>query len=270
MIERLKALYLDVLFIDSYNVTEEFFLKMRLFVKKLCYIDDVNKFSYPVDILINGNITGEFLVYKSYYDDEVMLLGLDYNLIRDEFKDLPERIINRNVKEIMITTGGSDPFDLSFRLAEIILSGDMQENTILNIVAGSGFSKLEKLRDLSRINANVVIYENVSKMAEIMLRSDLAITAGGSTIYELCACGTPALAFIVAENQRQVVDTLCDKGYIQSLGWHNEFTDQEFLSTLKLLCEDYEKRASYSRKMQKLVDGEGVSRIVDTIVKICS
>lgn len=270
MIERLKALNLDALFIDSYNVTEEFFLKMRLFVKKLCYIDDVNKFSYPVDILINGNITGEFLGYKSYYDDEVMLLGLDYNLIRDEFKDLPERIINRNVKEIMITTGGSDPFGLSFRLAEIILSGAMREDTIINIVAGSGFSKLEKLRDLSRINANVVIYENVSKMAEIMLRSDIAITAGGSTIYELCACGTPALAFIVAENQRQVVDTLCDKGYIQSLGWYNEFTDQEFLSTLKLLCEDYEKRESYSRKMQKLVDGEGVSRIVDTIVKICS
>ncbi len=266
IIQRLNVLNLDILFIDSYNVTEEFFLKLKPFVKKLCYIDDINKFTYPVDVLVNGNITGESLGYKRYYEDEILMLGVKYNLIRDEFKNLPERIVNRGVKEIMITTGGSDPFELSLRLAGTIIASGWLKDIVINIVAGRGFTNLDSLRDLSQKNANVVIHENVSKMSELMLKCDIAITAGGSTLYELCACGTPALAFIIAENQKEVVDMLCDKGYIQSLGWHNEFTDLEFLNALELLCKDYGKRVSCSKKMQKLVDGEGVRRIVDELV----
>lgn len=270
IIVTLKNKEIDILFIDSYNVTEKFFLKLKPFVKKLCYIDDINSFSYPVDVLINGNITGEFLNYERYYEDEIMLLGLKYNLIRDEFKDLPDRKTNRIVKEIMITTGGADPFDLSSRLTGIILKDSVFKNIRINIVAGSGFENLDRLRDLSRRNLNLVIHENVSKMSEIMLKSDIAISAGGSTLYELCACGTPTLAIIIAENQEAVVDMLCNKDYIQSLGWYNKFSDEEFLFKLKLLCEDFKKRECYSKKMQKLVDGKGVNRIVETIIKISS
>ncbi|OQA16767.1 MAG: UDP-2,4-diacetamido-2,4,6-trideoxy-beta-L-altropyranose hydrolase [bacterium ADurb.Bin363] len=270
IIRRLNVHNPDILFIDSYNVTEEFFLKLKPYVKKLCYIDDNNRFTYPVDVLINGNITGESLGYKRYYEDEILMLGVKYNLIRDEFKYLPERIVNREVKEIMITTGGSDPFELSLRLAGAIIASERFEGIVINIVAGSGFTNLDSLRDLVQKNANIVIHENVSKMSELMLKSDLAITAGGSTLYELCACGTPALAFIIAENQKQIVDMLSDKGYIQSLGWHNEFADLEFLKALELLCKDYEGRVSLSKKMQKLVDGEGVRRIVDELVRIFS
>ena len=268
IIVAIKNENIDVLFIDSYNVTEEFFLKLKPFVKKLCYIDDVNRFTYPVDVLINGNITGELFNYKSYYENEIMLLGLKYNLIRDEFKGLPSRKLNRMIKEIMITTGGSDPFDLSYRLAKTILTDSAFRTVRINIVAGSGFENFDRLRELSRKNLNIVIYENVSKMSEIMLRSDIAISAGGSTLYELCACGTPTLAIIIAENQEAVVETLSNKGYIQSLGWYNRFSDEEFLNKLKLMCEDFEKRECYSKNMQKLVDGEGVNRIVNTIIKI--
>jgi len=269
IIANLRVQSINVLFVDSYNVTEEFFLMINPFVERLCYIDDVNEFTYPVDVLINGNITGELLNYERYYDDEIMLLGLKYNLIRNEFKKLPRREINRNVKEIMITTGGSDPFDLSYRLTELILSDGISEDIRINIVAGSGFTNVNRLRKLSRENNCVVMYENVSKMSEIMLKSDVAISAGGSTLYELCACGTPTIAFIIAKNQKRIVNMLSDKGYIESLGWYNEFSDKEFLDRLKGLCMDFEKRESYSQKMQKLLDGKGVSRVVDAIFKSC-
>jgi spore coat polysaccharide biosynthesis predicted glycosyltransferase SpsG len=103
-----------------------------------------------VDVLINGNITGTTLNYTKYSDDELMLLGLKYNLIRDEFKGLPERIINRDVKEIMITTGGSDPFSLSLRLAEIILSDEEFKDIGINVVVGSGFTDVDNLRELCK------------------------------------------------------------------------------------------------------------------------
>lgn len=119
-------------------------------------------------------------------------------------------------------------------------------------------------------NANVILHENVSRMSEIMLKSDMAISAGGSTLYELCACGTPTLAIVIADNQREMVDMMSSEGYIISLGWHGELADMELLQKIKLLCADYEKRVSLSKKMQKLVDGEGVRRIVEEIIKITS
>jgi UDP-2,4-diacetamido-2,4,6-trideoxy-beta-L-altropyranose hydrolase len=267
IIAGIKAFNLDVLIVDSYNVTEEFFLELKTHVKKLCYIDDVNKFPYPVDVLINGNITGTTLNYIRYSNDQLMLLGLKYNLIRDEFRGLPERIINREVKEIMITTGGSDPFNLSLILANIILSDEGFKGIRLNIVVGSGFTDVDNLRKLCKINKNVVLYENVSRISEIMLRSDMALSAGGSTLYELCACGTPTLGIVIADNQREVVDMLASEGYITSLGWYSELSDRKVLDSLKLLCKDYDRRVSVSRKMQKLVDGEGVRRVVEEIMR---
>lgn len=270
IIAGIRAQSINILFIDSYNVTEGFLLKLKPLVKKLCYIDDLNKFSYPVDILINGNVNGEFLDYEGYYEDEIMLLGLKYNLLRDEFKELSQRLINKEVKEIMITTGGSDPFDLTTHLTELIISDSILKDIGINIIVGNGFTKLEELRDLSRNNTRITIYESVSKMSEIMLKSDIAISAGGSTLYELCACGTPTLAFIIAENQEPLVDMFCEKGYIQTLGWYNAFSDEDFLLKLKFLCKDYDKRVLFSKKMQKLVDGEGANRIAETIIKISS
>ncbi|ADU75875.1 UDP-2,4-diacetamido-2,4,6-trideoxy-beta-L-altropyranose hydrolase [Acetivibrio thermocellus AD2] len=267
---RIRAFNLDVLIIDSYNVSREFFLKLKPHVRKLCYIDDLNKFVYPVDVLINGNITAPALNYAKYSDDELMLLGLKYNLIRDEFKNLPERIINRDVREIMITTGGSDPFNLTLRLANAILPEEEFKDVRINIVVGSGFTNADKLRELSERNPNVVLHENVLRMSEVMLKSDVAISAGGSTLYELCACGTPALAVVIADNQREMVDMLSSEGYIISLGWHEELDDRELLRKVKSLCGDYEKRVLFSRKMQKLVDGEGVKRVVEEIMKITS
>ena len=51
IIAGIKAFNLDVLIVDSYNVMKSF--RVEDPCKKLCYIDDVNKFPYPVDVLIN-------------------------------------------------------------------------------------------------------------------------------------------------------------------------------------------------------------------------
>jgi len=53
-------------------------------------------------------------------------------------------------------------------------------------------------------------------------------------LYELCACGTPALAVVIADNQREMVDMLSSEGYIISLGWHEELDDRELCERLSL------------------------------------
>lgn len=266
IISIIKLYKIDLLFIDTYNVTEEYFLKIKPHVKKLGYIDDLNKFVYPVDILINGNITAEYMVYKKYSEDEIMLLGPKYNLIRDEFRNLPERIVKEEVEEIMITTGGSDPHNMSVKLLNMILQDKELRNLKINVIVGNSFTNKEKLRNISRENKNVILHENVKYMSKIMLRSDIAISSGGSTLYELCACGTPILAFIYADNQEFIVKKMDELGYVKSLGWYDKIKSKKLLTLFKQIIYDYNLRIKYKTKQASLLDGKGVERIVKYIV----
>jgi UDP-2,4-diacetamido-2,4,6-trideoxy-beta-L-altropyranose hydrolase len=266
IIEVLSSAEIELLLIDTYNVTEEYFLNVKPYVKKLGYIDDVNKFVYPVDILINGNITGEYMGYKKYSQEEVMLLGPKYNLIRDEFRNIPERNIGEKVKEITLTTGGSDPYNMSVKILNILMKHEELRKLKINVIVGNGFKDKEQLKRISENNKNIVIYENVEFMSHIMLRSDIAISAGGSTLYELCACGTPTLAIIMADNQEFLVKKMDELGYIKSLGWYNKINDDNLIENLKELCFNYNKRFAQSRKMQKLVDGLGAERVVNEVL----
>lgn len=278
MISLLQEYQIDVLVIDTYNVSKEYFFTLKPYVDRLIYVDDVNKFPYPVDIIINGNITGEFLGYQKYEQKQVLLLGTEYNMIRDEFSNMPPRTIWRNVKEIMITTGGGDPFNLTGKLLDILLQQEEYVNIRFNVLVGSGFTNCEDLDNLSKSYENVFLYTNsvmshklpgiiYSEVSEIMLRSDLAISAGGSTLYELAACGTPALAVILADNQEGIVHKMDELGYVMSLGWYNQLHEELVLDKLREIMGDFQGRTDMSGKAQRLVDGQGTERIVRSILQ---
>lgn len=265
IIKIIKAYEIDLLFIDSYNVSENYLMSIKSNVKKIAYIDDINKFIYPVDILINGNISAEKMNYKRYCKDEIMLLGSKYNLIRSEFKDLPERKIKKEVEEVMITTGGSDPHNMTMKLLDIFVSDDALKSLTYNVVVGSGFTNKKEIREFANQHENVVIYENPNKISEIMLKSDIAISSGGSTLYELCACGTPTLAFIYADNQRFIVEEMTELGNIKNIGWYNEFEQDQLISKLIELSLNHRERLELSNLGKILVDGKGTKRIFNKV-----
>ena len=86
----------DIIIVDSYNVTPEFFRTLKKASRYLVYIDDLNAFSYPVDFLINGSAAAMDMGYEKTQSAQ-LLLGLSYNLIRKEFRDLPPRQDRKSV-----------------------------------------------------------------------------------------------------------------------------------------------------------------------------
>lgn len=268
----------DVLIIDSYNVNKDYFLTLKSCTKRIVYIDDINKFNYPVDIVINGNITGEYLSYEKYTDTQVLLLGPNYNMIRDEFSKLPGRNLSTNVNEVLITTGGSDPYRITDKLLGFLLTSHQFIDLRLNVLVGSGFSQVEYLSNLSYQHDNIFLYANssivdrasnimYSNLSTIMLRSDIAISAGGSTLYELAACGTPTMAFIMADNQEFIVTKMAEMGYIKNLGWYSGLKKEQALGQFFQLMNDFELRRQMSCRGQTLIDGKGNQRIVKAIME---
>ncbi|MBB6215730.1 UDP-2,4-diacetamido-2,4,6-trideoxy-beta-L-altropyranose hydrolase [Anaerosolibacter carboniphilus] len=268
IIKIVQAEDIKVFIIDKYDISADYLLKIKRHVKKLVYIDDLKKFIYPVDIIINGNITSTYINYEKYSEDQHLLLGPMYNLIREEFRDLPKKKINENVRSVMLTTGGSDPDQIVLKFLDIILSDTELTSLKIHVIIGNLFTHVTDLKKIELQNECVILHENISRISEIMDQVDVAISAGGTTLYELNACGVPTLAFVMADNQEFLVEKMHEKGYVISLGWFHQLEATMFLDQFKVFMKDHKLRENMSERGKKLVDGRGVERIVRYIDNI--
>lgn len=281
--------------VDSYYVTEKYLAALKKRITTI-YMDDIYAFSYPVDMLINYNIYGEEMGYEkdAAFADTKLLLGTEYVPLREEFsagagyaqsrKELSAETENVTPAEdrlhqtaeqgrtadggILITTGGSDSFNLAGQLFMEAMKYDALKEKEYHVVSGSLNPHIGELQALAQKHENIHIHCNVTNMAELMAESEVALSAGGSTLYELCAMGVPVIAFSFAENQERLVQTFVKRGIAQYGG--NYRTDgnkmiQNTIAGLEKLCGDEALKTEYRRKALQLVDGRGAERIAEAI-----
>lgn len=264
------------IFIDTYFVTEYYLDEIQNTCReircKLVYIDDLLSFAYPCDYLINYNIYGldSKEVYEKLYEKKVrpqFLLGPTFAPLRDEFRDVPSRVVNLHVENILVSAGGADPEHIALRLAEEINKAGSKY--LFHFVIGSknnDFDKIKNILDKSGKN-NIVLHRNVTNMADLMSKCDLAISAAGSTLYELCATQTPTITYVLADNQIPGAESFKKHGIMEYIGDYRCEKDffAKLFSAVNKLASNFENRQIIARNMKPLVDGEGASRILDAI-----
>lgn len=259
-----RELY-DIIIVDSYNVSKEFFLILKKVTRKLVYIDDLNAFEYPVDILINGSAAAFGINYEQIQKAQ-LLLGLSYNLIRKEFRGLPEKSVKNEVEDVLITTGNSDPFHMTEKIIDILRTKKFWKNITIHVIMGSGFESVA-LKEFASKDEKICLHEEPFNMQKIMLKCDLAITAGGSTIYELASCGVPAIVFAYADNQIPQIMALEKEGLLQYIGTYQNLDQCKMIQCIQSFYKNYNKRKELAEKLQLLVDAKGTLRIVKEIEK---
>ena len=108
--------------------------------------------------------------------------------------------------------GGSDPENLTARVIEALGSAGLEDLVATVVIGGSNpnFATLQTLA--GRSGQNITLRKDVSNMAEPMAAADVAISAGGSTCWELCLLGLPMLLIDVADNQTKLVKEFDRRG----------------------------------------------------------
>ncbi len=257
----------DVSLIDSYDINEYEVEKFYVVSRKVVYIDDLALFnSYNMDILINTSI--EALNLK-YVGDSKKLLGPKYAILRDEFKNIQYKMPREKVKKVLITLGGGDINNVTKLVLDLLLDYFKDKDIEYNVVLGNSY----RYKDFMLTNykkEKINFHINVNNMRNIMMQNNLAISAGGNTLYELCACGVPTISIITSENQRQFVKEIHKKTGISFVDLTQIDTNKTkyFKSIIDNYIESYELRKHISMEMFELVDGKGCSRIVDEIMKL--
>lgn len=250
--------------IDSYYFEESHIESFYNMGKKIIYIDDLNNFQkYNMDLVVNYAVGAEKLIYNG---TAKKLLGSKFTPLRKEFKDILYKDCHHKVKDILITIGGADSHNITGDILKLLVCE--YKDIVLHVVLGNANTYKVAIKKNYCLE-NVYIHENVKCMSSLMTKCDIAISAGGSTIYELCACNIPTIALITAENQfnfiREMKEAI-DMPYINFLE-NNDKALNNLKNMLRNMIDDYKFRKTLSYDMFNLVDGKGSERIAQEIIK---
>ncbi|WRS26725.1 UDP-2,4-diacetamido-2,4,6-trideoxy-beta-L-altropyranose hydrolase [Oscillospiraceae bacterium MB08-C2-2] len=269
--EKMQALIrergIKTLLVDSYFAAEAYLAHLKT-LTCTAYMDDLDEHPYPCHILINYNRYGEELGYDARYPHTKLLLGSRYAPLREEFSGLPAKGTAQTPRSVLVTTGGSDPYNVAGKVVEAAKAHPLLGGLIFHIVAGRFNAHLPQLLELEKNTPGVKVHTGVEKMEPLMSGCDLAVSAAGSTLYELCACGVPTVLFVMADNQIKGAQALAQKEML--FGGDVRSQESQWLGAiiegLEKLAGDAALRRRLSQNAQRLVDGRGAERIAHTLL----
>lgn len=253
----------DIAFVDSYLAGPEVYDFVSKHVETAVYFDDDLRIDYPKGIVLNGAISAKELHYPAK-NGVSYLLGATYFPLRKEFCNAPEKEIRREVETLLVTCGGSDMYNLTPTIQTFL--NDTYPDLNKKIIVTSLFSNISEIKKLQDSNTELLFDLNAIDFMEAMQDSDIAISAGGQTLYELASVGLPTIAFCVAENQLQNVIGWSKTGTMEYAG---RYEDKFFLANLSKALDreiSFEKRANNSRGTRELVDGNGAKRLANEVL----
>ncbi len=265
MVEHIiKSCGADMLIIDSYAYEQSRLDKMAELNLFSVYIDDMNRYEFNVDFVVNGNLYASKLDYRGRTE---CLLGSKYLLMREEFCGLPPRKIRSKVEDVLISFGAADIENITLGLLQCLFSYKNFPGLNWHVVIGPVFRSIEEIEFLVHDRVNIFLHHSPD-IKELMEKCDISINAAGSTTYELAACGVPALLMIAADNQVKLAHEAELQGFAVNLGWYNDLQPPIFFKALDGLIDDYNMRHKMTRKGQTLIDGAGTGRVADILLEV--
>jgi len=253
----------DIVVLDSYLATLLLYKKISEVIKIPVFIDDNLRLEYPPGVVVNYSISAKKIKYHNR-ENINYLLGPKYCLVRNEFWNVQNKIESDEIKTIMITLGGSDTKNLTPPILEML--NTLFPNLEKKVIVGMGFKNIDNIEAVLDKNCELIYFPTAEDMKKVMRESDLAITAGGTTIYELAIIGVPAISVAVADNQLNNVKAFSELGINYFAGWWQNKNLFENIKKFILLLKNKERRKKMVISGQKHIKSDGSRSIIEYIL----
>jgi UDP-2,4-diacetamido-2,4,6-trideoxy-beta-L-altropyranose hydrolase len=253
----------DWLVVDHYALDRRWETVLRSRVRRIMVIDDLADRPHDCDLLLDQNFDSPLhSAYARLLPSAArLLLGTEFALVRREFEvhrscALARR--NGQLRRVLVSMGGTDPAnDTAMALAG--LATQAGEGVALDVVIGAGNPHRQAVRRLCDDIPSTELHIQTAHMAELMTRADLAITAGGSTTWERCVLGMPAIVTIQSDDQAPIAKAVERVGGHRVLGCSKDLTAQDYGRALQALTAA--ELVRMSTISATLCDGRGAPRV---------
>ena len=253
IIEDILALAPDVVISDHLDTDADYIKRLNEKGILTINFEDRGPGSKEAAVLINA-------LYKKDSDAPNRYFGPDFFCARSEFLLSDQKKVQPDVKNVLITYGGTDPNNLTLKVLDAIYDYCTNHGIQMNIITGPGYQKIDTLTKF--VNATYI--QNVPNISDYMLDADIVFTSAGRTAYELAILGTPSI--VLAQNERE----LCHPFASEDNGFHNHglgvaISKQDILENFTKLCDNYNLREEMSEKMKRNDLKSGIFRVINII-----
>lgn len=254
----------DWIVIDHYALSDIWQKQAATYGAKICVIDDLADRPHYTHLLIDQNVGRIANDYRGLVPECCQLLiGPQYALLRPEFIYWREFSLKRRdkinrIKNILVNLGGVDKDNITEDVLSALANIDsLNKSVSITVVMGKTAPHLHQVIEKSaQMPYKTQVLHSVENMAELMSNSDLAIGAAGSTSWERCCLGLPTILIVLAENQKDIAESLVGLGAAAAIE-----KDGNRISEC-LITLNSESLSYMSQKARVLVDGSGVERVI--------
>ncbi|MEI7732398.1 MAG: UDP-2,4-diacetamido-2,4,6-trideoxy-beta-L-altropyranose hydrolase [Verrucomicrobiota bacterium] len=261
LIRLAKARAAAWIMVDGYQFYESYQDSLANAGLAVLWVDDFGSLNhYSASMVLNQSLGATRARYPRITASTRLLLGCRYLQLRREFLIWQhwQRNIPDTARRILITMGGSDPDNVALKALEGVIQTGLPLSA--TVIVGASSPNYQVLQNAVAGTSHRLV-RNAENMPELMSQADLAITAGGTTAWELAYMGVPTLLITQADNQLLNCEVLDREGAAQNLGWHHLLSAQAIAQSLKNLTGNPVLRAAMSQAARKLVDGRGCLRV---------
>lgn len=193
--------------VDGYQIGPSFDQSMVDNRIRCLRIDDIaDQSAYPANFVLNQNVYARAEHYAGKAAGARLLLGLRYLLMRREFEaaDRPARRAGHRPRRVLVTFGGADPTHSTARVAQLLVKRLGPDAEVVALVGaandGAGLD-----------HRQITVLRDVHDMPGLLGSVDAAVSAAGSTVYELAWARVPTATVCTADNQRLIARYLGER-----------------------------------------------------------
>ncbi len=242
----------DVLVLDTYDDSESTILDLE-WLGKIVIVDPISP-NFRADLRFHTGLQAD---WNKDSDSQFYGCG-EYILVRKELREVQSIPKNMDSRlDIMVTGGGSDPFDFCAEIASVLLK--FEDDFRVNFITDAPGS-------IPR-DSRFFVFPPGKIFKELLPRIDLVFTPASTTCLEMLSLGIPQGIAKIVENQDSNYQILTKEGSVLGIGSRNSSGMWEFnLDEIAKLVRSSSLRNSLSEKKSVKYDSLGSERMIRIIL----
>jgi spore coat polysaccharide biosynthesis predicted glycosyltransferase SpsG len=244
----------DVLVLDSYDSSDSWILNLN-WRGKVSIVDPVTP-NFQTDLRFHSGLESDWTI-----DEESAFHGNGkFLLVRKELREI-SRLSKQNnsLLEILITGGGSDPYNFCGHTAEAIATNG--KNFSVSIISDQ--------HDIPIRDSRFTVYPTGDNLVKLLPKMDLVLAPASTTCLEVLTLGIPLGIACVVENQNSNYLKLIKDGSALGIGHRKLDGSWDInLDALNDLINSKELRSKLAHQSFGRYDPLGSDRIVDILIEI--
>lgn len=249
--------------VDHYGMTAADEARLRGPGRTLVVLDDLADRPHDADLLVDpsfGRVPGDYAGLVT--EEAQLLLGPAYALVRNEFaaaRAQAPRRAGAPVRRVLVSLGLTDVGGITARVVDL-LAPELGDAT-LDVITGAQAASLPRLRERAEADPRLTLHVEITEVAALMARADLAVGAGGSSTWERACLGLPTLTLVLTDNQVPGTARLADAGLTLAVDARAPGFEGAFADAFRRLRDDADLRTAMAEGTAALCDGRGAARV---------